>query len=241
MRTMIGLFLLLWAVDYGARAQTPDGQRYDCFIGASRVFADRAITSQPSVCHPLRPSAGWEEVAFSSALMVSYETASLRRAADAVDVRLAFLFDEQIGGPGGSFSYDQVTASYHFDCQGKTQRMSGAVYRLDGKQMWEEKGGDAEPVKPGTVTETALNKLCFAADQRAADKAAAGDYYDEDFICPEYRAQVDEKKQDLQDFFKRMMARNASITIAEVTQARYGNLVAHHCQKTLNYMASHRN
>jgi hypothetical protein len=226
-----------------AGSETPIPSRYDCFVGATRVFADRLLTSQPSFCQPLTAEAGWDEAAFNSLMMVLYDKEALRKDGNSVDVRLAFRIAEIIQGSDGSFSYDGVKASYHLDCQARTQQMSGGVYLLQSKEVHGQTEAESviEPVKPGTVSDIILNKMCFGIDQHEADKARFADDDDPDFVCPEYFADGESQKRELQKFLTQLAARKPQITIAEVVKARYENLIVHRCQKTLNYMATHNN
>lgn len=242
MRCWFFILLLLPGLAFakgGAPTVPPDKPRFDCFVGGGKVFADRQLTGPTTLCSSLSEEAGWQEVLFNSLMSVSYQTASLRKDGNSLDVMLHFRLSDPISGSDGSFTYDAVRASYRFDCLARTQAMSKAVYSLIPQGTREQDTAPAEPVRPGSASEAILDKLCLGIDRHEADEAKYAADDDAEFVCPEYVADVEGKKADLVKFLARASARNPKVTVADIGRIRWENLVLHRCQKTLNYMAAH--
>jgi len=218
---------------------SPGKTKFSCFVGAGKVFVDRQLSGGAIFCTPLTEEPGWDVLVLNSLLIASYQTSSLHREGNTVDLLINMHIADPVQSEDGSYFYDGLRASYRFDCQARTQIMTGGVYSLEAGGKHDQAADISEPVRPGTTGSIILDRVCFGIDQHEADKAKYAADDNPEFVCPEYMPDEEGKKRELMKFFNWVAAKDAKATVADLVRVRYENLIIHACQKTLNYMATH--
>ena len=205
-------------------------ERFACRSPAGEIYFTRTPVGR---CTHISLENGWKNFLVERGVIVDFHPTSLVRDGDTVKVWVEF----HLAGPvddseGRKWQYDNLRASYRFNCKTREQLLIQGTYRLAGKVTYERLSSEAvsEEIEPGTISELLLGALCEQGDLKGVN-------FEADFTCPEHLFNQEARRAELQRFGEWVRDHPELNTVRNAVEARIKLLTKHGCTETLRKLS----